>query len=52
MKYAIRIEFEIESSEYHGIKPTKKDVTELVNAMIHDEADFPDEYDIVVNKVP
>ncbi len=50
MKFFVTISFEIESKEYHKVKPTEDAVHRLVKDMLYREADLPEKVDIKVEK--
>jgi hypothetical protein len=51
MKARITITFDIDSEDYHSVKPTEDSVKELVKAMLNQEADLPENIDIEVIEV-
>ena len=50
MKFNVTITFEVESSDYHGVKPTKESVRELAEDMLAREADLPESVSVVVRE--
>lgn len=51
MKAKITITFNIETNDYHLVEPTEESAKELVEAMLNNEADFPDKIDIEVTEI-
>lgn len=51
MKAKVTITFDIETDEYHLVKPDVESATELVKAMLNCEADLPEKIDIDVTEI-
>ncbi len=49
MKFVANIQFVVDSKDFLDVKPTKKDITKLIEEMIDGNADLPDKIDMSIS---
>jgi hypothetical protein len=51
MKAKVTLTFDIDSEEYHSVKPTEYSIRQLIEAMLKREADLPNDIDIEIVEI-